>query len=184
MSFYTLTKSLKLLNLTNTLIKRNNKPAQICNCFLQTNLSWYSTETTEQEKKKRPKTVPIPRITLISGEEVKITTLEEAQRISKRRDLKLVKIIDLDAKTQRPVYKLMTGSEYHAEDLKQRENKKKERENASIKGEKVLILSSSIQQHDIDVNVKKISKWLKKCYEVKVVINGDAGNMEKAVSFQ
>lgn len=47
-----------------------------------------------------------PKITLISNDEsVSIVSLDEANRLSKRRDLKLVKIIDLDIKTQRAVYK-------------------------------------------------------------------------------
>lgn len=53
---------------------------------------------------KKPKTAP--KITLIAQDQsVQVVNLDEAQRISKRRDLKLVKIIDLDLKTQRPVYK-------------------------------------------------------------------------------
>ncbi|GJQ81190.1 hypothetical protein Trydic_g23359 [Trypoxylus dichotomus] len=65
-------------------------------------------------------------------------------------------------KTQRPVYKLMTGTEYLAEDLKQREHRKNEKNNSNaIKGD-------------------KISKWITKTYEVRITINGDAANMEKA----
>lgn len=46
------------------------------------------------------------RITLISPDNsLSITDLKNAQNISLRRDLKLVKIQDTDAKTRRPVYK-------------------------------------------------------------------------------
>lgn len=46
------------------------------------------------------------KVTLISqNEDVSIVSFAEAQKISKRRELKLVKIIDFDAKTSRPVYK-------------------------------------------------------------------------------
>lgn len=46
------------------------------------------------------------KVTLISqNEDVTIVSLAEAQKLSKRRELKLVKIIDVDAKTSRPVYK-------------------------------------------------------------------------------
>lgn len=133
----------------------------------------------DEKKTKRN----IPKITLISTDNILVTTLEEAQKLSKRRDLKLVKVIDLDTKSQRPVYKLMTGNEYHAEELKQREQKKKDKENDnSLKGEKVLMLNANIGVNDLNVAANKIIKWLNKRYETRVIINGNAGNMEKAVS--
>lgn len=86
------------------------------------------------DKNEKKKKQIVPRITLISdGEKIEITTLDEAQKLSHRRNLKLVKIVDLDLKTQRPVYKLLSGTEYFAEELKQRENKKSKKE--FIKGE-------------------------------------------------
>lgn len=46
------------------------------------------------------------RITLISPDSsVSITDLKNAQSISLRRELKLVKVQDVDSKTRRPVYK-------------------------------------------------------------------------------
>lgn len=46
------------------------------------------------------------RITLIGTDKsVSITDLKNAQNLSLRRELKLVKIEDVDAKTRRPVYK-------------------------------------------------------------------------------
>lgn len=133
------------------------------------------------EKKKR-KTV-IPKITLISQDEsISITTLEEAEKLSKRRELKLVKLVDYNMKTERPVYKLMTGAEYLQEDLKQRELRKTERDTSNaIKGDKVLIINYNISEHDLKTQLNKITKWISKHYEVKVVINGNASNMEKAV---
>lgn len=131
------------------------------------------------------KTSIIPKITLLSGDDtLTITTMAEAERLSKRRDMKLVKIVDIDAKSKRPVYKLMTGAEYHEEDLKQREQRKKDRQNSStVKGEKVLWLTSRIAEHDLQTQLKKCSKWTSKMYEVKVVINGGGSTgVEAAVS--
>lgn len=55
------------------------------------------------------KSKPAPKITLVgSDQSVSIVSLDEAQKISKRRDLKLVKIVDSDMKTQRPVYKCVS----------------------------------------------------------------------------
>lgn len=48
----------------------------------------------------------VPKITLISPDNnAVITDLKNAQSLAQRRDLKLVKIQDLNTKTQRPVYK-------------------------------------------------------------------------------
>lgn len=61
----------------------------------------------EKPEPKKKKTF-IPKITLISSDEsISVTTLDEAKKISLRRDLKLVKITDLDTKTQRPIYRLV-----------------------------------------------------------------------------
>jgi translation initiation factor IF-3 len=57
--------------------------------------------------KKSSKEASSPKITLIDDQKIEIVSLEAAKKLSKRRDLKLVKVIDLDAKTQRAVYKLM-----------------------------------------------------------------------------
>lgn len=130
---------------------------------------------------KKKKTVPIPKVTLIQDGEVLITSLEDAQKLSKRRNLKLVKMIDIDTKTERPVYKLMTPHEYNAEDLKQRERKKKDKENKTIKGEKILMVGQNISEHDLNTQINRIVKWLARSYEVKVVINGDS-SMTKAES--
>ena len=130
-----------------------------------------------EKKKKRF----IPKITLLQQETITITTLEEAQKLSKRRDLKLVKLTDLDTKTQRAVYKLMTGSEYHEEELKQRELRKKEKgSNDALRADKVLMLNCVISQHDLSTHVNKIRKWLNKKYEVRISINCDA-SIEKGV---
>lgn len=136
-------------------------------------------ETGELKKKKTP---IIPKITLLSGNDISVTTLMEAQKLAKRRDLKLVNILDLDTKTQRPVYRLMTGAEYHKEDLKQREKKKAEKQNSTFKGEKLLIVSQNISEHDLQTHINKILKWLTKKYEVRMVINGNIENIKKAVS--
>ncbi|CAG9762896.1 unnamed protein product [Ceutorhynchus assimilis] len=134
-------------------------------------------ETGEIKKKK---TNPVPKITLISGQDITVSTLDEAQKLAKRRELKLVKIIDLDTKTQRPLYKLMSGAEYHQEDLKQREKKKADKQKGGLKGEKLLILNQKITEHDLETNIKKIIKWLTKKYEVRMVINGSAENTQNA----
>lgn len=47
-----------------------------------------------------------PKITLLTPDSsTMIVTLEEAQKMSKRRDLKLTKVTNIDTKTQRPTYR-------------------------------------------------------------------------------
>ncbi|XP_032511910.2 translation initiation factor IF-3, mitochondrial-like [Danaus plexippus] len=121
------------------------------------------------------------RITLIgSDNSITITDLKSAQSLSTRRELKLVKIQDEDSKTRRPVYKLMTNSEYHEEELSARIEKKAAKENKLIKGNKLITLSSRIAEHDVMTNLKKMMKLLEKNYEVRVVVSGDESQPDKA----
>ncbi|XP_063927725.1 translation initiation factor IF-3, mitochondrial [Zophobas morio] len=129
---------------------------------------------------KTKKTPIAQKITLVSQAAVDVITLQEAENLSKRRDMKLVKIVDADAKTERPVYKLMTGAEYHAEDLKQRERNKLERQQRSTKGEKVLLLNTRITPHDLMIHLRKALKWIRKTYEVRVIISGGGSSAEAA----
>jgi len=123
-----------------------------------------------------------PVVTLIGTDNsLAVMSLSEAERIAKRRELKLVRIIDIDTKTQRPVYQLMTGSQYYNEDKKQRLDKNAKKE-SGLRGEKLLTLSHRITPHDLNSRMNNIRKWLSKTYEVRIVINGDSGNMKCAVS--
>ncbi|XP_023946971.1 translation initiation factor IF-3, mitochondrial [Bicyclus anynana] len=114
------------------------------------------------------------RITLIGADNsISITDLKDAQNLSVRRELKLVKIQDPDTKTRRPVYKLLTNAEYHEEEISRRKEKQNARESNSIKGQKLMTLSSKIAEHDLLTSVKKMAKLVEKQYEVRVVISGN-----------
>ncbi|XP_041782632.1 translation initiation factor IF-3 [Anopheles merus] len=152
------------------------------------NVLFYSTKTSKPQEpavagaanhNKKAKTSP--KVTLIAADEsISIVNLDEAGKIANRRNLKLVKITDLDTKTQRPVYRLMTGSEYLNEDLKRREEKKKSKQDASVKGDKLLTISARIAEHDLASKIQNVLKWLSKSYEVRIVVTGDgAGNKAK-----
>ncbi|XP_055623596.1 translation initiation factor IF-3, mitochondrial [Toxorhynchites rutilus septentrionalis] len=128
---------------------------------------------------KKTKTAE-PKITLIGTDQsVSIVGLTEAQNISKRRDLKLVRIVDLDVNSQRPIYKLMTSAEYLTEELKRREDKKRNKDAAAIKGEKLLAISARITEHDLTSKIQNVLKWLKKSYEVRVVISGEGNKSQQ-----
>ncbi|XP_041973049.1 translation initiation factor IF-3, mitochondrial [Aricia agestis] len=131
------------------------------------------TRITAEGKEVPKKKVFEERITLIGPDDsLTITDLKNAQNLSSRRDLKLVKIEDADSKSRRPVYKLMTNAQYHEEELQRRKQKQSSRDNV-IKGDKLLTLSTKIAQHDLMTRVKKIEKLVGKSYEVRVVINAD-----------
>ncbi|KAG6465235.1 hypothetical protein O3G_MSEX015018 [Manduca sexta] len=120
------------------------------------------------------------RITLIGADNsVSITDLKSAQNLSLKRELKLVKIQDVDSKTRRPVYKLMNNAEYHAEELARRKEKQAVRQNSFIKREKFLTFSSRIGEHDLMTGVKKMIKLLEKQYEIKVVVAGEGEGTAK-----
>ncbi|KAL4708796.1 hypothetical protein ACJJTC_011760 [Scirpophaga incertulas] len=120
------------------------------------------------------------RITLIGTDNsVSITELKSAESLSLRRELKLVKIQDVDAKTRRPIYKLMTNAEYHQEELEKRKAKQESRQNLATKGQKLISISSKIGEHDLITNIKKIVKLLEKQFEVKIVLAADGANGEE-----
>ncbi|KPJ16948.1 hypothetical protein RR48_13804 [Papilio machaon] len=120
------------------------------------------------------------RITLIgSDNSVSITDLKSAQSLSVRRDLKLVKIQDIDTKTRRPVYKLLTSAQYLEEEIAKRKEKKISKESLLIKGQKLITLTNRIAENDLMTSVKKMIKLLDKQFEVKVVVTGpDSEAME------
>ncbi|XP_028033258.1 uncharacterized protein LOC114245322 [Bombyx mandarina] len=122
------------------------------------------------------------RITLIGTDNsVSIIDLKNAQNLSVKRELKLVKVQDVDVKTRRPIYKLMTNAEFHEEELERRKEKKLARQNSSVKGQKLMILSSKISEHDLMTSVRKMGKLVEKQYEVKVVLAGEGGQSSQVL---
>ncbi|XP_046747726.1 translation initiation factor IF-3 [Diprion similis] len=128
---------------------------------------------------KKSETVSNVMVTVISPDLTpSVMTLDEAHRISKRRELKLVKVMDSAGKTKRPIYKLMTGSEYFAEELNHRK-KKAARPNGPVKDPKIAELTAKISPHDLETKIKNFVKWLNKRHEVRVSITAD-DNVEEA----
>ncbi|XP_043268729.1 translation initiation factor IF-3 [Venturia canescens] len=141
----------------------------------------YSVENIIDEEKPNPKKkkIFIPRVTLLSEtNEMSIVTLEVAQKMATRRNLKLVKIIDYDTKTERPTYRLMTSKEFIQEGLEVKKQKK-EQSKTNLKGEKLLSMSTKISDHDLSTKVKSITKLLIKKFEIRILISYE-GNKEKA----
>jgi len=120
-------------------------------------------------KKPRPKTVPVPKITLISlDNSIRITVLEEAERLAKRRNLILNKITDCDSKTQRAVYKLMNIQSEEFEDIG--DNKRQDKNKQKLKDTKLFYVSAKIAEYDLRTKLKKTIKLLKKNHKIKFII--------------
>lgn len=75
--------------------------------------------------------------------------------------------------------RLMTGAEFHAVDLKRREEKKEARKEQHIKPEKLLTLNSKISTHDLNSKISKTVKWIEKLHEVRVSIAGNETDGQK-----
>lgn len=73
----------------------------------------------------------------------------------------------------------MTGAEYHAEELKRREEKKEIKKEQHIKSEKLLTIASKIAEHDLHSKIAKCLKWIEKMHEIRVVISGDPDDLQK-----
>ncbi|XP_068202250.1 uncharacterized protein mIF3 [Palaemon carinicauda] len=103
-------------------------------------------------------------------------TLKQAERIAKRRDLKLVLVEDpsLKGKPSRSIYKLITGREYYEISRA----KKEEKSTSGIKGEKTLTLNGNIAANDLKSKLQNIKKWLTKGYQVRVTISAKGGSAE------
>ncbi|XP_063223489.1 translation initiation factor IF-3 [Bacillus rossius redtenbacheri] len=153
---------------------RCEKPLSV---YLFSSLTGNNVESAPPKPKK--KGLVEPKITLLGteGEVVGVTTLAEAHKISKRRDLRLVKTVDFDSKTGRPVYQLLTGAKFFEEEKKQRQLLKSNKKDVGFKGEKILSLSSKISEHDLKSKLNKMLEWLVKRYEVRVAITAEPHNV-------
>ncbi|EDV98193.1 GH22807 [Drosophila grimshawi] len=118
-----------------------------------------------------------------------ITTLEDAQKLAKRRDLHLLRLNQTDAKTGRLMFKLVTAADMLADDTV--EGKDASSKSAAEKGskkttEKSLTIGARITDHDLASRLKNIAKWLHKRHEVRILIQGnlsgaDEGSAERIV---
>lgn len=80
------------------------------------------------------------------------------------------------------LFRLLTNAQYHEEELARRKEKQAD-DNNTIKGQKLITLSSRIADNDVMIGVKKMGKLLEKQYEVKVVISGDESEQSKMVFY-
>ncbi|KAL0118805.1 hypothetical protein PUN28_009459 [Cardiocondyla obscurior] len=130
-------------------------------------------------KKPRPKTVSVPKITLVSPDNsVTVIVLEEAQRLAKRRNLNLIKISDLDSKTHRPTYKLVSGTGVleNTEDDDEIVTNVERIGQKLTKAPKLFYIAAKITEHDLQTKTKNITRLLNKGHKIKIVITLDGMN--------
>lgn len=131
--------------------------------------------------KPKKKKVFVPKVTLLSEDnEISVVTMEMASKLASRRNLKLIKIVDFDTKTERPTYKLMSTRDFLQEG-NQRKKIQKVNQAAALRSEKMVSISSKIGEHDLVIKMKSVAKLLAKRHEIRIVISMD-GNKDKAVS--
>ena len=145
---------------------------QSTNCRIVCSLRYQSNSSDTKTNKKNEQ-----KITLFSGNATVplIATMEEAQKLSKRRNLKLVKVQDMDTKTQRPVFKLISQAQFIGQ-----EQEPLSKEKGTKKPEKMLTIGYRIAEADLQSRLKQISKWLTKQQEVRVVIEGASLDLENS----
>lgn len=151
--------------------------SNVCICqSLGSKKSKLEFEDNSPVKKLRPKTVRQSTITLLSPEkDISVVTMDVASKLCERRGLKLVKIIDIDTKTQRPVYQMMTPNQFLKEEKKRIPNTDEKNIN-KLKGEKKVLINCHIGRSDLEFKVNHILKWLDKMHEVRVTVTGDTAN--------
>lgn len=133
-------------------------------------------------KPYRPKTARQPKITLLGPDkDVSVVTLDVANKICERRAMKLVKIIDVDTKTQRPVYQMMTANQFLQEEGigKSSSTSINDKNNVATnkpKSEKTALINCRIGRGDLESKINNFRKWLSKSHEVRVTVTGDTAN--------
>jgi len=129
-----------------------------------------------------PKTARQLKITLLGPDkDVSVVTLDVANKMCERRSMKLVKIIDVDTKTQRPVYQMMTANQFLQEESigKSRSANVNDGKNVATKktkNEKTALINCRIGRGDLESKVNNFHKWLSKSHEVRVTVTGDMAN--------
>ncbi|XP_033156046.1 translation initiation factor IF-3, mitochondrial [Drosophila mauritiana] len=121
----------------------------------------------------------VQKITLIQqNQSMSITTLEEAQKLAKRRELHLLRLEQTDAKTGRAMFKLVTAAEMLSDDAEQSRSASEKVKDK--KSEKSLTIGARITEHDLSSRLKNIVKWLGKRHEVRILIQGNASGSDES----
>lgn len=124
----------------------------------------------EEDEKKRKKTPRISKITLINPDEsVTITGLEAAEKIAKRRNLKLIKMPHIGTRSDRDIYKLYNEADFVNEE--QDTFSEKASESKTMRSTKLFPIRSKINDHDLEIKISNINRLLEKNYRIKLLVS-------------
>ncbi|KAK3927163.1 Translation initiation factor IF-3, mitochondrial [Frankliniella fusca] len=122
------------------------------------------TENAATKKKKKP---PEVRINLIENTTLTVISLDGAKKLAAKKGCQLTPV-------DSPAHWMLSGDRTPYEFLapSQKASKKVDDVKAQgFKGLKTSIFSSSIQERDIAVKIKQLTKWIKSGYVVEVAID-------------
>ncbi|XP_054830586.1 translation initiation factor IF-3, mitochondrial [Eublepharis macularius] len=80
-----------------------------------------------------------------------------------------VKLVLLKETADPPLYRLMSGQQIKEERLKLRDKQKASSKNGLVQ-QKELTFTTVIAQHDLDIKIKQIQKWIEKKHNIKVTV--------------
>ncbi|CAD1476527.1 unnamed protein product, partial [Heterotrigona itama] len=137
-------------------------------------------DSEEGEKVLRKKAPKICKITLIHpNKTLSVTTLEEAEKLAKRKNFQLVFVAD-SSKNDRKVYQLKDSSMLdeltnNVEEIVEMKQK--------IKTTKLFTIKHSTMDHDLDIKIKNINNILKKNFKAKIFFNHPNGPREETLDY-
>ncbi|KAL7643187.1 UNVERIFIED_CONTAM: hypothetical protein RMT77_006477 [Armadillidium vulgare] len=128
-------------------------------------------ENPYEEALRKRKSVSIKIQVRQENGETSVMTLDQANTLGFKKDLKLVKVDDplVQQEGNLPLYQLISGKKYHEEFSKTKSEKKQR----TVKDEKILEISGNIGKADLETKIKKIFSILQKKCAVKVVIEDE-----------
>lgn len=99
-----------------------------------------------------------------SGDDMGTMHREDVIRLMEAQGLKLMLVSE---KKDPPIYKLLSGRQYHEEQLKLQEKKKEKPAPVQVKE---LTFSSNIATHDLSNKFKQAESWLEKKHHVRITL--------------
>ena len=138
----------------------------------------------EEEREKKIKTRVIKVNLIMPDQKVSSMTLEQAQKMAKRRNLQMTLLSDPPKFASfggRDVYEMITKS-MHVKHSAESSEVNKEDPQCEYRESKTITFSDSIAEHDMQVKLKHIKKLLSKRHVVIVIIADDGTGEDTLVS--
>nr|XP_020644243.1 translation initiation factor IF-3, mitochondrial [Pogona vitticeps]XP_020644244.1 translation initiation factor IF-3, mitochondrial [Pogona vitticeps] len=113
--------------------------------------------------------IPYLHVQLIdeNGENMGVMHRADVLRLMDARGLRLVLLRE---NTKPPMYRLMSGLQIYEERLRFKEKQKAGSKSGPVQTKEIRF-STDIAQHDLDIKLRQVEKWIDHKYHVKVVVN-------------